>query len=195
MALSRPPSDFAQRRLRLVQVPHTLFRLSKRRHPSPLFWGKEGRYRFDSPGAPFGVLYAASSLEGAILETFGDRWFDTRYLSRVVAQSYNLHRLRVRSAAKVADSTGAQLVQLGTDSNLFATTDYAESQAWGIALMQHSMAPEGIPYHSRKNPDLKNFALFGRKETKAKITADKGVNLVQHPDFFLIIDQLDVDLV
>ncbi len=61
--------------------------------------------------------------------------------------------------------------------------------------MQHPMAPEGILYHSRKNPDLKNFALFGRKETKAKITADKGVNLVQHPDFFLIIGRLDVDLV
>jgi hypothetical protein len=195
MALSKPPSDFNQRELRLVKSPRVLFRLSNRRHPSPLFWGKQGRYRFDSPGAPFGVLYTAASLKGAILETFGDRWYESRYLARGTAQSYKVYRLNVQPAITVADATGQQLGRLGTDSNLFSTTNYAESQAWGLAFMQHPMTPEGILYHSRKNPELKNLALFSRKETRAKVTADRGINLLQHPDFYLVIDQLDVDLV
>jgi hypothetical protein len=195
MTLCRPPSDFSQRKLKLIRAPRTLFRLSDRRHSSPLFWGNQGRYRFDSPSAPFGVLYTASSLKGAILETFGDRWYENRYLARATAKSYNVYRLTVRPAIEVADATGQQLSRLGTDSSLFASTDYSDSQAWGVAFMQHPMAPEGILYHSRKNPDLKNFALFSRKKTKEKVSADHGMNLLQHPDFFLIIDQLDVDLV
>jgi hypothetical protein len=195
MALNRPPLDFNTRKVRLVGTPPKVVRLSKRKHLDPLFWSKEGIYRFDSKSAPYGVLYTAKVLKAAILEVWGDRWFEQRYLDRIELEEYNCYTISIRPRARVADCTGDHLSLLGTDSNFFATTDYGVTQEWGRALMNHPAKAEGLEYHSRKNPELRNFALFDKPATAAKLNVVETVPLILHPGLFDILGELQVDLI
>lgn len=195
MALSRPPVDFNARKVQLIGTPPKVVRLSKRSHSDPIFWSKEGIYRFDSKSARYGVLYTAKVLKGAILEIWGDRWFEQRYLTRIEVEEYNCYTISIKSAAKVVDCTGDRLSLLGTDSNFFATTDYGITQEWGRALMNHPSNAEGLQYHSRKNPELSNFALFDRPGTAGKVHVIGTVPLIDHPYLFDVLDELQVDLI
>ncbi len=67
-----PPAELGDIALPLADIPDTWFRLSSRRYPSPLFWSRLGRYRFDSEGARWGVCYAAGSIPSAFQEVFGN---------------------------------------------------------------------------------------------------------------------------
>lgn len=195
MALSDPPFDLHQRRLRLISTPQQVVRLSKKEFRDPRFWSKLGKYRFDSPEAAYGVLYTAHNLKAAVVEVWGNRWFDTRQIAKGRIEEWNFYTLRIYPAANVANCTGDHLNRLGTDSNFFATTDYRISQKWGRELMIHPGNPEGIYYHSRKNPELFNYALFGRPETQEKVTIYQKMPLIDHPNLYETLDDLKVDLV
>jgi RES domain-containing protein len=195
MALSSPPGDFSRRKLTLARTPKQVVRLAKIQYPDPIFWSKKGIYRFDSATAPYGVLYTARNLKGAIFEVWGDRWFGTRYLGKEEVMEVNCYTISIQPSAKVANCTGNNLSLLGTDSSLFATLDYRTSQEWGRALMNHPTKPEGLAYHARKNPNLTNFALFGRSETEEKVHVIESIALIEHPDLFDILDELQVDLI
>jgi hypothetical protein len=195
MALLSPPSDFQARKLRLTSCPKVVIRLSKKKHPDPVFWSKQGRFRLDSPTADFGVLYTAQDLKTAILEVWGDAWSVNRFLSISEIEAYRACTLAINPRAKLADCTGAQLNLLGTDSGFFASLEYPITQEWARAIMAHPQKPEGIYYHSRKNPQLFNYAFFGRPDTIPKVTVKNEVDLVNYPDLFDLLDELKVDLI
>jgi hypothetical protein len=81
MALTNPPADLRNRTVPLAGIPVQLFRLNLIRHRDPVHWSKQGRYRFDSATAKYGVFYTSAAVETAILEVFGDRWIQEK-LSR-----------------------------------------------------------------------------------------------------------------
>lgn len=85
-----PPADLAGISLPLAVTATSWFRFAPREFSSPLYWSRDGRYRFDSPAAKWGVCYAAESIPAAFQEVWGDeirraRRLDWTELERMVA--------------------------------------------------------------------------------------------------------------
>jgi hypothetical protein len=185
MRPARPPQDFAQRsvplHVHLEGVP--VFRFWQKHHPSAFFWSKKGIYRFDSKSARYGVLYTAESLEGAALEVFGDQWIKRRELSRALLANYRVSVIRSAQALTLVNTTGKNLNKLGVDSIFFASINYRLTRIWARAFMEHPCCPQGILYHSRKNPLLLNFAFFGTQEVQDALTEGEVRPLETAPGF------------
>lgn len=195
MGLKSPPADFAQRRLRLVKVPEMLMRISRAGYQDPLFWSRLGRNRFDLPDGRYGLLYTAQDLETCVVEVFGDRWLKQRILSVTALPNFEVLTLAVRRELQVADLTGPALNRLGTDSNLFASNDYAATQEWSRQLMIHPQARDGIRYHSRKNPRKYNYAIYDTAQAKESLQVLKRCLLSEFPELYTILDNYEVALI
>ena len=188
-----PSAGWASRRLPLVPLPRKLVRISLRKYPDPLHWSKLGVHRFDSPAAPYGVLYTSNSVETAILEVFGDHWRTSRQVAFTDLVECDVCELGNTSGSLMAvNATGKHLNRLGTDSNFFATTDYSTTQSWARSFMTRPQSPAGIRYNSRKNPRLINYALFGNPGTKAAIELLRRYPLTQYPALYPFLFSYDV---
>jgi hypothetical protein len=189
-----PSQDLAQRLLPRRKPPKTLIRLGRQEFRDPIFWSTKGKYRFDSPTARYGVLYTAATLEGAILEVFGDRWLEYRAVSEQLLRSYNLVKLRIGPGLLLVNTLGPNLVSAGIDARLFASTDYEKTQAWGRAFMEHPQNFDGILYHSRKNPRQLNCAFFETESAQKAITIAETVPLIDTNDLYPILERYEIRL-
>jgi hypothetical protein len=192
MVPTDPSSGWASRRLPLVPLARKLIRISLRKYPDPLHWSKLGVHRFDSPAAPYGVLYTSNSVETAILEVFGDQWRSSRQVGFKDLEQYDVCELGNHLPLIVVNATGKHLNRLGTDSNFFATPDYSTTQSWARSFMTHPQEPTGIRYNSRKNPRLINYALFGTPETKAAIELVRRYPLIKYAALYPFLLSYDV---
>jgi hypothetical protein len=193
MVPTNPSAGARSRRLPLASVPGKLIRLSLRKYSDPIHWSKLGIHRFDSPAAPYGVLYTSNSVETAILEVFGDQWRTIRQVRFNDLEQYDVCELANTSLSlRVVNATGKHLNRLGTDSKFFATTDYADTQSWARSFMTHPQEPAGIRYNSRKNPRLINYALFGRPEAKAAVELVRRYRLTQYGALYPFLLSYDV---
>lgn len=195
MALNAPPGNLHDRPLSLVEVPDTIYRISHRDYPDPLHWSKKGANRFDAPSHPYGMLYTAFNPECALLEVFGDIWAEDRLIPRRELAGFNLCTLMVSGPLHVADFTGENLNRFGTDANLSASLDYALTRQWAAALMSHPDQPQGILYHSRKNPLLYSYALFGTAQTKSAISVSRRLRLTRYRHLRSVLLKYKVALV
>jgi RES domain-containing protein len=195
MALKRAPANLAERQLRFVGVPGTVFRISRVEYRNPFFWSRLGRSRFDLPEGRFGVLYTAEDLETCLLEVFGDRWLKTRLVSATELAKFEVLIFSVSREVRVADMTGRWLNRLGTDANLFASTDYALTQEWSRQLMAHPRARDGLCYHCRKNPKKFSYALYDTAEAKKGLRVRGREPLVGAADLPAILDKYEVALI
>ena len=194
MALNAPPENLHDRRLPFATVPSELYRISRRKYADPLHWSRKGANRFDAPLHPYGVLYTALNPECALLEVFGDAWAQDRVIQRRELDGFELCTLTVSRPVRVVDFTGDHLNRLGTDANLFASLQYELTRQWAEALMNHPERPQGILYHSRKNPLLYSYALFGTPLTKSAIGVSRRLPLTHYPYLMRILLKYDVAL-
>jgi hypothetical protein len=189
-----PGPELSKRTLPRKRTPKTLVRLSRQEFRDPIFWSTKGKYRFDSPTARYGVLYTAASLEGAILEIFGDRWFEHRAVSEQLLRSYDLVKLNITAGLWLVNTLGSNLLFAGIDARLFASTDYDKTQAWGRAFMDHPQNFDGILYHSRKNPRQLNCAFFETEPAQKAITVGHTVPLIDSDDLYPILERYEIKL-
>ena len=189
-----PPSELSKRTLPRRRVPKNLVRLSRQEFRDPIFWSTKGKYRFDLPTARYGVLYTAATLEGAILEVFGDRWLEHRALSEQLLRSYNLVKLNIAPGLWLVNTLGSNLLFAGIDARLFASIDYEKTQAWGRAFMDHPQNFDGILYHSRKNPRQLNCAFFETESAQKAITTADTVPLIDTNDLYPILERYEIKL-
>ena len=171
-SLPLPPADLASRKLPLVSVRGTLFRIHRSALPC-LFFGKDGSSRFDDPTKQYGVLYASLKPEAAFAEVF------LRQLSMMLILEADL---RDRAIAEIAckniqcvDMTGAGLRQLSCDNRISTETSYGTTGCWSRALFEHPQQPGGIVYLSRHNSRFKCVALFDRCQRQLKINSSVGL--------------------
>ena len=173
--------------------PYSAFgRITTRR---PFFWSKKGIYRFDSKSARYGVLYTGGTLEGAALEVFGDQWVKRRVLSRMLLKKYRVSVMLPTRRLSLVDTTGSNLNKLSVDSSLFASINYRLTRSWARAFIEHPSNPEGIIYHSRKNPLLLNYAFFGTDDVQDSLVEQDAVPLEAAPGLGAFLDHYDVLLV
>ena len=190
-----PPGNLAQQSLPLQLFAAPVFRLWQNHHPSAFFWSKERIYRFDSKSARYGVLYTGGTFEGAALEVFGDQWVKRRVLSRVLLKKYRVSVMLPTRQLNLVDTTGSNLNKLGVDSILFASINYRLTRLWARAFMEHPSKPEGIIYHSRKNPLLLNYAFFGTDDVQDSLVEQDALPLEDAPGLGAFLDHYEVLLI
>jgi hypothetical protein len=195
MRLAPPPGNLAQQSLPLQLFAAPVFRLWQNHHPSAFFWSKERIYRFDSKSARYGVLYTSGTFEGAALEVFGDQWVKRRVLSRVLLKKYRVSVMLPTRRLSLVDTTGSNLNKLGVDSILFASINYRLTRLWARAFMEHPSKPEGIVYHSRKNPLLLNYAFFGTDDVQDSLVEQDALPLEDAPGLGAFLDHYEVFLI
>ena len=156
-----PPTDLVHRRLPLVETAGPWLRLH-RLHHGPVFFGRTVENRFDDPRQEFGVLYAAETLDGAFIETFG-RSPGLNTVSERQLSLRSLSRITVTHPIRLVDLTGPGLARLGTTATLLAGR-HRRAQEWSRALWSHPDVPDGILYRARHDPSCICVAIFDRAE-------------------------------
>ena len=176
-----PPQDLHERPLPLLtRFNQTWVRISLKIYPNPIYWSKQGQYRFDSPDAKFGVLYSGESLECSLLEIFGDRWIGAeladRRIARSTLQANEVISFKISDGHRFVDLSGSNLNLLGADAGVFSGP-YEATRKWGQMLMEHPEEPDGILFPSRKNERLRNLALFNKPHIVESLNTIKIVSL------------------
>jgi len=165
-----PPSDLAQRRLRLTQLDPPLFRIFPVKH-DPLYFGKRGRGRWDDSKRRYGVLYAAQTPLGAFAERLLVRpgmlaegvWIPAQGVpvSAGDLHLFGLAELQIASPLRCVDLRGPGLAAMEADARL-TTGPHRASQQWSGPLFEHPQRPDGILWRSRADPEQIAVALHER---------------------------------
>jgi hypothetical protein len=193
----RPRADLADLDLRLHKLGALAhYRLTGAGYPSPLFWSRSGKYRFDSPAAKWGVCYAGDSVSSAFQEVYSDaiRKGTLDYNSVALDRVW---KITVPAAMRTIELTGPTLTHIRATLQCF-TGRYSLSQEWGRALMLNKDDLDGLEYIGRRcgKPCL---ALFGdnapnEKNPYQRSIATKACGLmIEWHGFWPLMDQLRVD--
>ncbi|MGH2368023.1 MAG: RES family NAD+ phosphorylase [Chloroflexota bacterium] len=140
----------------------------------PMYFGRSPNARFNAPDEQYGVLYVASDMHGAFIETLGHN---------TGLREVAIHDLAVRGPARVSTQrplrlvnlTGPRLAQLGADARLW-TGDYRIAQRWALMFWRHRDQPDGLWYPSRHDPERFCAAIFDRAATS--INAERLGSLI-----------------
>ncbi len=128
-----------------------------------VFFGKRGRTRFD-PASGTGTLYLGSTLVGALMEIFDDRWGPlgdhSRSLTRSELEQWWVTLVDV-PPVMVFDAHGQNLSKIGTDLQV-VSGNHQISRSWALRMMRHPAKVGGIVYPSRHDATQRNLALFKR---------------------------------
>jgi hypothetical protein len=190
-----PPKNFDHRNLPTARVPvQSWWRLHDRNFPEPIYWSRSGKYRFDSPGAPFGVFYSGLDLTTAFLEVFGDKVRHSRRLALSQIRRYEIRRVTVPASLKVLILEGSNLAKAGATMGCFSGS-YPLSQRWGAAFMNHGENMDGLVYIGRRS-GARCLALFGDdkhpKKHQASLIVEPVEPLVDSLEFWQIADELEL---
>lgn len=160
-----PPADLNTRGLRLARVsPRNWCRLFLGAN-GPCYYSASTGSRFSGPRCP--VLYLGDKMVTVFWETF---WDDLgplsekdRLLSKTKLAARDVIRVTARREFRVFDATNARALKAVSATPGTFTGDYAHCQAWALALLHHSEAPEGILYPSARHKGGVCLALFGAR--------------------------------
>jgi hypothetical protein len=155
-----PPGDLATRvpLLFTLAAGQVLSRIH-RQVQKPIFFGRTGGNRFDSPSKSYGVLYLGLDEHCAFIETFGQPT-GTRLVTRKALEDRHLAYLTATLPLTLIDlATTGGLVRIGADGRLL-TGSRAVARRWSAALRDHSTHPVGILYPARHDLARHACALF-----------------------------------
>jgi hypothetical protein len=155
-----PPSDLATRDPLLVEmhVGAVLSRLHAK-GKSPLFFGRTGNNRFDSPDRTYGVLYTGLDEYCAFIEAYGQTT-GIRTVTESALDGRHLAHLELLRPIKLIDlSNSGGLARIGADSRLFSGS-HAVAQRWSAALRSHPSKPDGILYPARHDAARNACAIY-----------------------------------
>ena len=189
-----PPADLATVALPLAVTATPWFRLTPRTYPSPLYWSRSGRYRFDSPTAKWGVCYAAESIPAAFQEVWGDEIRRARRLDWDDLEPMNAWRITVAPSLRTIELAGETLAVVKGTLQSFVGS-YAKSQRWGQAFMNHPDDLDGLQYLGRRCGRT-CLALFGDetnpKPHQAALRCEKLGALANWKNLWPLLDQIQL---
>jgi hypothetical protein len=190
MVFSAPAANFSDLQLRVEELAASdLIRISRRDTGEP-FFGKTGGNRFDDPRRHlpppkrFGACYCGETFDCAIAETLlHDAPLDVDGEFTLPKEEFNRFVIRFKDTAKplrIANITGRFLKTLGGDNAISATMDYILTQAWSLAIFNHTAKVDGFRYVSRHiNTDMA-IVLFDR--TKRRLHMESATPLLSVPE-------------
>lgn len=151
-----------------------LFRLTRREHADPAYFGRTRLSRFDAPNGDFGVCYLGTSLDACFLEVFAperDPRTGRLFISapRLVEQYAAVARVtRPVHLAYLADDG---LARLGIDQRITGGDNYRISQRWAEVIHRHPAGVDGVFYATRHHNGLYAVALFERARDAVEFTS------------------------
>lgn len=80
---------------------------------------------------------------------------------------------------RCVDFRGPGLARIGADGRLTSGA-HLVAQRWSLALWSHPSAPDGILYHSRRDPDETALAIFDRAGGKIQVEPLGGLKEPGH---------------
>lgn len=143
----------------------------------PIFFDLSEGGRLNAPGGGFGVLYLASTVNGAFAETFL-RQPGRRLLpgDLIAAKAY----VRVRATRKLTfiKLFGTGLAPIGATAEVtHGSLPYDAPQAWSAALHDHGVAADGTAYFARHDDTEVCFAVFDRaREGIEEVERDRDLD-------------------
>jgi len=191
----QPPADLATVSLAFIPAPdREWYRITDRKHRSPLYWSRSGVYRFDSPTAKHGVCYAASTCTAAFQEIWGDRVRSRAPISWDEFALRDVWKITMPAGYTVTPLHGANLTSIRATMQCFSGS-YPTSQTWGAALMQHPSDLDALEYIGRRSGS-RCLALFGDKSPpkayQAGLHVERMGPLVAWNRFFALRSQLRI---
>jgi len=155
-----PPGDLSEWSPLLFSLrPGQVLSRIHRQGQEPIFFGRTGQNRFDSPDQSFGVLYLGLDEHCAFIETFGQST-GIQIVTRKALDDRPLAYLTVTASLKLIDlATTGGLTRIGADGWLL-TGSHAIAQRWSAALRGHPTQPDGILYPPRHDLARRACALF-----------------------------------
>ncbi len=188
-----PPPTFSKRRLptETIEAKTVLYRMH-RRGLGPVYFGRSGDYRFDSPDSSYGVLYAAATPEACFVETLL-REPGKDYVAMEELEKREITELMTSTEIRVARLHGPGLKRIGMTAAA-VSGDYAIAQAWSQAIHGHPDAVAGISYRSVRDNDLICYAFFEGKTSSVFQEKRSGKPIDDHPWLGQILDRYGVGL-
>ncbi|MBA3259062.1 MAG: RES family NAD+ phosphorylase [Gemmatimonadales bacterium] len=172
-----PPPDLDQRPLPIVLIAAgtPVVRIHTR-HRDPLYFGRTGEARFDSPDGAYGVCYLGLDDAAAFVETIL-RDQDLRGVARSDLTRRALADGVITRPVKLVAFGGSGLSRLRATAGTVHST-YRVTQAWSRALWAHTDQPDGLQYRSRFDDDQRCVALFDRASAALRFTASTPLTKV-----------------
>jgi hypothetical protein len=153
-----PPPDIHDRKITVIEFNDRMFR-THAINRNPIYFGRSGQHRFDSPDGSFGVLYAGRDEYCAFIETFA-KAAGSSTITTTELKNRCLAELKAARTLRLVDLTqSGTLFRLGADARLFSG-DHTISQAWSKALYDHPFNIDGLLSPSRLDPARHALALF-----------------------------------
>jgi hypothetical protein len=170
--LPGPPADIKSRKLPVTEFNDSMYRTHNILR-NPIYFGKTGQNRFDSPDGAYGVLYVGRDQYCAFIETFA-KAAGTTTVTTTELRNNCLAELRSRYALRLVDLTqSGALVRVGADSRLFSA-EHAIARLWSKAFYDHPAKPDGLMYPSRLDPSKHAIALFeGRSDKIVELARER----------------------
>jgi hypothetical protein len=184
-----PPSDLQTREPLLAEFPAgTILSRLHAKGKAPVFFGRTGGNRFDSPDRTYGVLYVGLDEYCSFIETYGQTT-GIRTVTETALEGRHLAHLELLRPMKLIDlSNSGGLARVGADSRLFSGS-HAIAQRWSAALRDHSSKPDGILYPARHDAARNACAIYERDLSDFKLHS-KG-SLLEHQHAALLGAILD----
>ena len=170
----------------------------------PLCFGSDGANRYDAADKSYGVLYLASDLATALMESVFHKHRWHRQTKRTIALAEVKSRM-VRAVGVMRDLILADLTAPGVMSQHFglnlsqlSSRRYKHTQK--VSATVHAMVDkdakpcfDGVLYPSRNNYPAECVALFDRAGHKVQVIDD--IDLVDHADWPGFVSAFNVGIV
>jgi hypothetical protein len=106
------------------------------------------------------VLYAAQTLDGAFIETFGrSPGINLVRIDQLASRS--MAAIEPTRPLRLVDLTGAGLAKIGATAYVTAGA-HPCAQMWSRALWSHPSRPDGLLFRARHDPECACVAIFSR---------------------------------
>jgi hypothetical protein len=199
-----PPSDKLNATIRTWGKGETVFRIHSAIYAPNVFNpSKIGNARFsplfDDAGVVIPTLYAASTLDCALMETvFHDVPFAAglKTLSKathIAGQVYA--RLRLTRDLRLIDLSTIALRKMGVPRVHLIDTDasqYPDTRQWAIALHRQNPDAEGLLWTSRQDDTARALILFEDRMSGPALEVVEGPKSLRMPDGSVCMEVLEL---
>lgn len=198
MAPPAPPKNLHQKQLPTATLGagRVLYRIQDVRYKTPVYFGRDQKWRFDAPHGSYGVCYLSESKAGAFVETIARHKLTGDSISTGQLKSLAIYRFELRASLVVVELHGSALLALGADASISSSHDYTTPQRWSSALHSHPALVDGIRYRARHDNSKMSVALFDRCASPAPWSFRNLGSIFKNAEFLAqMIKTYDLDLI
>jgi hypothetical protein len=191
-----PPGNINKRSplLRNFAIGAIFYRIHNKTN-GPVFFGKTGGNRFDSPDASFGVMYVGLDEHCAFIEVFGQST-GVSVVTRDALVQRHISYLKITRELNLVDlAASGGLARIGADAGLLSGPPEI-TQRWSAALRRHPSKPHGLLYPAKHDVARNACALFDLPASAFQVTKTESL-LDPSSEYLLaaILDTYDFGLI